>query len=62
MLRYPYLPQVRWQFNNPRRGVRQVAGSVPEVTDYAYEYNAEGLPVEKRTTKAGKVTTMRYQY
>lgn len=63
MLRYPYLPQMRWQFNNPRREVRKVAGGQTEVTTYAYEYNAQGLPVSQRKEKpVGGVLTAQYQY
>ncbi|MBV6441053.1 MAG: hypothetical protein DYG98_25960 [Haliscomenobacteraceae bacterium CHB4] len=63
MLRYPHLPQMRWQFNNPRREVRRLATGEEEITMYAYEYNASGLPVIKRTTLPdGKMTTVNYQY
>lgn len=63
MLRYPYLPQMRWQYNNPRREVRRPANGVAKITTYAYEYNTEGLPVVKRTTMPdGGLTTMYYYY
>lgn len=62
-LRYPYLPQMRWQFNNPRREVRKVAGGQTEVTTYSYEYNAQGLPVSQRKEKpVGGALTAQYQY
>lgn len=62
-MRYPYLPQVRWQFNNPRREVRRVVGGAVETTTHAYEYNAQGLPKVKRTTRpSGIVLTAQYQY
>ena len=62
MLRYPYLPQVRWQFNNPRRAVRRLADGTLQTTTHEYEYNGEGLPVAKRTTSAGGTQTMTYSY
>lgn len=62
-LRHPFLPQVRLQFNNPGKEVRQQAEGQPETTIYAYEYNAQGLPVSKRTTRpSGGVLTAQYQY
>ena len=63
MLRHPYLPQIRWQFNNPGREVRSVPGGPAEITNHAYEYNAQGLPVSRATTRQGAgVLTMQYQY
>lgn len=63
MLRHPYLPQIRWQFNNPGREVRSPAGGPAETTNYAYEYNAQGLPVSKTTSRQGAgVLTVQYQY
>lgn len=62
MLRYPYLPQVRWQFNNPRREVRRPAGGEIEVATHEYEYNAEGLPSVKRTTRPSGVLITSYAY
>ncbi len=50
LLRFPYLPQLRLQFNNPRKEVRRVAEGQPQTTTHAYEYNAQGLPVRKRST------------
>lgn len=63
MLRYPYLPQVRWQMNNPRREVRRLAGGgTAQVTTHEYDYDAEGLPISRRTTSAGSVQTTVYRY
>jgi hypothetical protein len=62
MLRYPYLPQVRWQFNNPGREVRHSSAGVTETITHAYEYNEEGLPVVKRSTRPSGVLTMTYIY
>lgn len=62
-MRYPFLPQVRWQFNNPRREVRRVVEGAVETTTHTYEYNAQGLPTVKRTTRpSGVVLTAQYQY
>ncbi|HRI59539.1 MAG TPA: hypothetical protein PK228_07440, partial [Saprospiraceae bacterium] len=62
MLRHPYLPQVRWQFNNPRREVRRLTDGTSQTTTHEYEYNDEGLPVVKRTTGPSGVLTMTYSY
>lgn len=62
-LRDPYLPQIRWQFNNPRKEVRQPAEGQAEMTTYAYEYNAQGLPASRSTTgPSGSVSNVTYQY
>lgn len=62
MLRYPYLPQVRWQYNNPRQEVRRPVDGVVQTTTHAYQYNSEGLPVLRQTTTASGVQTVTYQY
>jgi hypothetical protein len=62
MLFYPYLPQVRYQYNNPRREVRKQVGVAPIVTDYRYEYSAAGLPVVVHTTIGGETATKQYKY
>lgn len=56
--RYPYLPQLRLQYNNPGKEIRRPVGSAAETTNYAYTYNAQGLPAQKRTTRpmAGEST------
>lgn len=61
-MRYPYLPQVRWQFNNPRRETRRLADGSTEVITHEYEYNDEGLPVVKRTTRPSGSLTTTYAY
>jgi YD repeat-containing protein len=62
MLRYPYLPQVRWQMNNPRRETRRLADGVAKVTTHEYEYNGEGLPISRRTTSTGGTQATAYIY
>lgn len=62
ILRYPYLPQVRWQFNNPGREVRISPEGATETTTYVYEYNNDGLPVVRRNTKPSGVLTTNYLY
>lgn len=62
-LRYPYLPQMRYQFNNPRREVRTPSAEAAQITTYAYEYNAAGLPVVKRITRpSGLISVIEYRY
>lgn len=62
-LRYPYLPQIRWQFNNPRKEVRRTPEGLEETITYAYEYNAQGLPsVQRKTRPLGGTLTAQYQY
>jgi|GEM_PF-1576597 len=62
MLRYPFLPQVRWQMNNPRREIRRLSGGTVHTTTHEYAYNNEGLPASRRTTTAGGVQTTTYEY
>lgn len=62
MLRYPYLPQLRWQFNNPRKEVRQLADGSIETVIYQYEYNTDHLPVLRRKYGPGGTSTMQYRY
>ena len=64
MLRFPFLPQLRLQYNNPRKELRRPAGEgQAETTTYSYVYNGLGLPITKRTTYAsGIVLTATYQY
>lgn len=61
-LRFPFLPQVRWQFNNPRREVRRLPDGKEEITTYEYEYNEKGLPVVKRVIRPSGVYTLNYFY
>lgn len=51
LLRYPYLPQVRWQFNNPGKEVVSVRFFDPVVYHYVHEYNNEGLPISRTEIK-----------
>ncbi len=63
MLRYPYLPQLRLQFNNPRKVTVQPANGAASTTTYAYEYNAQGLPKSiQRTHPLGPVLRSTVQY
>ncbi|MEZ4942361.1 MAG: hypothetical protein R3D58_15925 [Saprospiraceae bacterium] len=62
-LRYPYIPQLRLQFNNPRTVTVQPADGAASTTTYAYTYNAQGLPVSsQRTLPTGSVLSSTYQY
>lgn len=62
-LRYPYLPQVRWQMNNPRKETRRQPTGETVVITATYDYNSEGLPTVKRTVHpTGGATTMNYIY
>ena len=62
MLRYPYLPQMQYQLNNPRKEVRYPAGGGSVTTNFQYEYNTQDLPVsQQKTTNTGSLTTQ-YQY
>jgi len=62
MLRYPFLPQVRWQMNNPRRQTRHLSDGSAQVNTHEYTYNGEGLPISRRTTSAGGAQTTVYIY
>ena len=61
-LQFPYLPQVRWQFNNPRRKEVKTEGGSTLATTYAYTYNAQGLPTEQRETVNGTTKTAKISY
>ncbi|MCB0534238.1 MAG: hypothetical protein KDD14_18695 [Saprospiraceae bacterium] len=62
-LRYPYIPQLRLQFNNPRKVSVQAEDGTVSTTTYAYEYNAQGLPVSNQETRPnGGVLNSTYQY
>jgi len=62
-MRYPYLPQLRYQFNNPRKEVRTPSVGEAQTTTFAYEYNAAGLPVVQRVTRpSGYVSVIEYKY
>ncbi len=63
MLRFPFLPQVRWQMNNPGREVHRWPSGESRTTLHSYEYNAAGLPKLRRTTAhTGDVYVMNYSY
>lgn len=63
MLRYPYLPQMQFQFNNPQKEVRRPAQGTEETTIHAYRYNDQDLPVSKSTTlPSGFLLTAKYRY
>lgn len=62
MMRYPYLPQMRFQINNPRREIHTRTGEAPVITLNEYEYNADGVPVSRRTTKPSGELVMEYHY
>lgn len=62
-LRYPYLPQVRWQMNNPRKEIRRQPTGETVVITTTYDYNSKDLPVVKRTIHPAEgATTMHYLY
>ena len=63
MLRTPYLPQVRWQFNNPRKKTVILAiAQTKKVTTYTYTYNEQGLPASQTTFSEGGPLTVFFQY
>lgn len=53
---YPYLPQVRWQFNNPRRMRTRTRDLEEVILQNEYRYDALGRPVSVTTTRQGMVT------
>ncbi|MCC6280218.1 MAG: hypothetical protein IT262_06455 [Saprospiraceae bacterium] len=62
-MRYPYIPQIRYQFNNPRKEVRTLADGQKQTTTYSYEYNAAGLPIIKHVTlPSGYAYVLEYLY
>lgn len=61
-LQFPYLPQVRWQFNNPRRKEVKIEGGTTSVHTYAYVYNGQGLPTEMSETIDGATRTAKISY
>lgn len=63
MLRTPYLPQFRWQFNNPRKKTVILAiAQTKKETTYSYTYNDRGLPASQTTNGEGGLLTVTYQY
>ncbi len=61
---YPYLPNVRWQFNNPRKVLVHFAGTPGSnhPWQFAYAYNAWGLPVSRTKISGSRTTTVNYIY
>lgn len=62
MLRNPHLPQMRLQYNNPGKEVRRTGGSAPEIVTHEYQYNAQGLPILRKSAGPGGNLTMEYHY
>lgn len=62
MFRYPFLPQVRWQFNNPGKEIYQPEGDLPKTTTFSYTYNAQGLPITKTEVRPSGILTAQLQY
>lgn len=62
LLHYPYLPQIIFQHNNPRKEVYRTANGEAQTTTYEYEYDERGLPVVKRRFRNGGVVSAIYQY
>lgn len=60
--RYPYLPQVRWQFNNPRKGTIKNGDEQAKTITYVYDYNTEGLPITNFETGPGGTFDMQLLY
>jgi YD repeat-containing protein len=61
--RYPYLPQVRWQFNNPRRQTTTLADELPAtVRTFAYTYDVQGRPISHSRTQNGTTLTATLAY
>lgn len=61
-LRAPYLPQMRWQLNNPGKVVTTPVNGTPRIVRYEYSYNALGLPVSKQKTSPGSSVSGIYEY
>lgn len=62
LLRFPYLPKVRWQFNNPGKEVVTNKGNVPLVYHYVHEYSPEGLPVSRTEIKPNGTLKADFEY
>lgn len=61
-LQYPFIPQVRWQFNNPRKVTVTLANDAPHIVTYGYEYNTQGLPQYETKSVNGGVLKAKYYY
>ncbi len=62
LMRYPYLPQVRWQFNNPGKETIRLGEGLPKTLTYTYQYNAQGLPVSVNESRPGGALTAQFIY
>jgi len=62
LLRYPYLPQVRWQFNNPGKETIKVGQDQPKTILYTNEYNAQGLPISNTEIRSNGILTAQFFY
>jgi hypothetical protein len=60
---YPFLPHLRWQFNNPRKEVRYEGELRPiKTTLYRYQYNDQKLPVLRTEELEGGPLSTQYFY
>jgi hypothetical protein len=62
LMRYPFLPQVRWQFNNPGKEIRSFDNTPSTTTHFIYEYDAQGLPVKRTEIKPLSTLTADLEY
>jgi hypothetical protein len=63
MLRFPYLPQVRWQFNNPRVQRITFPGGPAFVTTFNYTYNnALQMPLSRSQSNSSGTLNANYTY
>ena len=62
LVQFPWMPQVRWQFNNPRRMTIKTEGGSTRTFTYYYTYNDQGLPVEKLESSDGFIKKSRLNY
>jgi hypothetical protein len=61
---YPYLPNVRWQFNNPRKVLTHFTGAPGSnhIRQCTYAYNAWGLPASRTQISGGQTSMVNYSY
>ncbi|MBP6812027.1 MAG: hypothetical protein KA138_10935 [Saprospiraceae bacterium] len=62
LLRYPYLPQVRWQFNNPGKETIKVGQDQPKTILFTNEYDAQGLPISNTEIRSNGILTAQFFY
>lgn len=62
MMQFPYLPTIRWQFNNPGKEVIKPTGGPFTTRIYTYTYNDQGLPITRTRTEGGSSATIQYIY